>query len=1187
MKKTIAALFALICVAGGANAALVSSNKNTGNTAIVAQAADELSVLEGIHAGHYSYKYADTSIYTTKISVVGFEKTVDGKKQTLSSWTDEKGNEYAVYNVSVTSITKENVVNEYCIGIKKAKTTILDAVMSDKVDISALDGYTPSDKNAPETLLSDLKGKNAKVIADSAFANSYLKTIDLTGVEYIGKNAFNKCAYITEIEIPKTVKFVGEGVFSGSGLKKLTVNNDMPVIPKSFCSETALTEVTFAHPEYIREIGVSAFAKTPLSAPIFNQWYGKDVSNYETLYVDDSAYEGCSSIKEINMPDNVLFLGKKAFYQNTSAKQVIFGKNTWAADQNCFNGCTALVDIEFNDVLTTLAGGCFQGCTSLKYVVGLPATMCDWTEEFSTTGYGIGDGVFSGCTSLIGAVIPTTLQRIAPSMFEGDINLTTVRYANRGDYDRNKAKDVEYLTAYEKDAEGNPKKDANGKIIYKVGPATCENKVKIKDKAFKDCVKLTDVNFPAATDIGASAFEGCTGVKTVSIPKSQYIRDSAFKNCSGMNSFTAGECKVVGNNALEGCSAMEKIELLSDQYGGNVKEDAKGITITSDPDETNSSSGYIFKNCTAAKKITIKGENKVKLCAGMFSGCTELTEIGGDISGVSVIGKECFSNCSAITKLNLPALKILESSAFMNCSALKSISDSGVEINAEDYGSKCFQNCSQLDIEVRGVISTIGANAFQNSAVKKVSIDGMVGGTVVIGASAFADCQYLESATILSPGVDKFSVGASVFSKCPILKKAVYEGPIITASMFIDCPELVTVETSADVFSEKAFSGCTKLEQVIKKGTSEPVTAKEINGSAFMNCAALKNTSADTNTIFKGNTQYSGCSSITSASVSTLTPGMFQNCTSLPSISLTSDITTIPASCFQNCTSLGKFSFGKITQIGDNAFENTAFTAMTLSNMTTIGKKAFANSQSLAKVTVNAEKVDTSAFAECPALKKIEITADSVESNAFAKCQSLSTATLNVKNIGASAFSDDTALKEVTFADGTPESVGASAFLNCNKLSVLKIAGNPTLSSKCIGFVGGKVNPTFVLAGEPNSSVQEYADKNGINFQDMSGEIVIPTTEAPTEKPTQAPTEKPTEAPTETPSNRLAGDANLSGDVTISDAVAILQHLANQEVFPFSDQAKSNADVDGKPGVTGNDAATIQLYDAGVIKELT
>ena len=65
-----------------------------------------------------------------------------------------------------------------------------------------------------------------------------------------------------------------------------------------------------------------------------------------------------------------------------------------------------------------------------------------------------------------------------------------------------------------------------------------------------------------------------------------------------------------------------------------------------------------------------------------------------------------------------------------------------------------------------------------------------------------------------------------------------------------------------------------------------------------------------------------------------------------------------------------------------------------------------------------------------------------------------------------------------------------------------------------------------------------------------------------------------------------AGDANGDSNITISDAVAILQSLANAEKYPLSEQGKLNADVDGVPGVTGKDAAVIQQYDAGAITSL-
>ncbi|MBR1592780.1 MAG: hypothetical protein IJ666_07210 [Ruminococcus sp.] len=70
------------------------------------------------------------------------------------------------------------------------------------------------------------------------------------------------------------------------------------------------------------------------------------------------------------------------------------------------------------------------------------------------------------------------------------------------------------------------------------------------------------------------------------------------------------------------------------------------------------------------------------------------------------------------------------------------------------------------------------------------------------------------------------------------------------------------------------------------------------------------------------------------------------------------------------------------------------------------------------------------------------------------------------------------------------------------------------------------------------------------------------------------------------PVSTLRGDVNLDGKVTISDAVRILQYLANNEKYDLVPQAITNGDVDGTPGISGKDAARIQLYDAGAITEL-
>ena len=67
----------------------------------------------------------------------------------------------------------------------------------------------------------------------------------------------------------------------------------------------------------------------------------------------------------------------------------------------------------------------------------------------------------------------------------------------------------------------------------------------------------------------------------------------------------------------------------------------------------------------------------------------------------------------------------------------------------------------------------------------------------------------------------------------------------------------------------------------------------------------------------------------------------------------------------------------------------------------------------------------------------------------------------------------------------------------------------------------------------------------------------------------------------------LLGDANLDNRVSVADAVAILQFLANKDKFDLNDTARANADVFNMgDGVTAKDAYAIQLLDAGQISEL-
>ena len=167
----------------------------------------------------------------------------------------------------------------------------------------------------------------------------------------------------------------------------------------------------------------------------------------------------------------------------------------------------------------------------------------------------------------------------------------------------------------------------------------------------------------------------------------------------------------------------------------------------------------------------------------------------------------------------------------------------------------------------------------------------------------------------------------------------------------------------------------------------------------------------------------------------------------------------------------------------------------------------------------------------------------------------------------------------------------------------------------CVLEAGDKVEVMWIV---PTKAAGDEAHENGVNTKDGKFQIgyyygeadavtvdnieiyynvpetttttttatttVTTTTTAATTTTTE---ETTTEATTTTElTATLWGDANVDGKVSISDAVAILQSIANSEKYALKPQGKVNADVyDNGSGITGMDASVIQLVDAKVVAQ--
>ncbi|MBQ8121977.1 MAG: glycoside hydrolase family 11 protein, partial [Ruminococcus sp.] len=134
------------------------------------------------------------------------------------------------------------------------------------------------------------------------------------------------------------------------------------------------------------------------------------------------------------------------------------------------------------------------------------------------------------------------------------------------------------------------------------------------------------------------------------------------------------------------------------------------------------------------------------------------------------------------------------------------------------------------------------------------------------------------------------------------------------------------------------------------------------------------------------------------------------------------------------------------------------------------------------------------------------------------------------------------------------------------------------LSNKSFTIPSG-TGDLLLYIESPDSLTDIWLDNVTVAKDGTAGTVV-------TGKGTAGSTSEPTTDPTSDPTSYIWGDANCNGEVTLNDAVAILQYVALPAKYPLSELGMIQADVDGKSGISGMDALSIQKYDAKLIKKL-
>lgn len=193
------------------------------------------------------------------------------------------------------------------------------------------------------------------------------------------------------------------------------------------CSDCGDTEVTL--PDEVVDIGVRAFAG--------NSTIRRVKLHNSVRLLNEECFEGCSALEDIELPDCISKISKRSFANCTSLESVKLPRYLGTVESEVFSGCTALRAVELSEGITEIKNRAFAQCTSLESIQ-LPESICSIDEwafwhcsslreiVLPPAISKIDNNVFGGCTALQRVVLPKGLKDISPYAFNGCSSLSEI-----------------------------------------------------------------------------------------------------------------------------------------------------------------------------------------------------------------------------------------------------------------------------------------------------------------------------------------------------------------------------------------------------------------------------------------------------------------------------------------------------------------------------------------------------------------------------------------------------------------------------------------------------------------------------------------------------------------------------------------------------------------------------------------
>ena len=628
----------------------------------------------------------------------------------------------------------------------------------------------------------------AQTVVGNTTLDSNLQTVILPyTTKTIGGNAFNNCSALNRLIIPTTIESINEGAFSNS----YWYNN--------------VTSGT----DGVYKVGEIVYIQRVLYDG--GETSGEITLKDNTISITSNAFNGCTGLTKVTMPQGLKYIGSSAFNGCTALSSIVvpnsvesIGENTFTSTPWYTNKSDGVGGISIVDGVVYIQRVLYDGSNSTNYVNVKSDTISITGSAFkgnttletivvNSVVKEIGANTFNGCTNLTNINIPKSVQAIGGSALSGCTGLTSIKVDSGNTYYKGNTQNTLLIET------------KTGSIIVgcNVPSVSIPADVKtIQTGAFAGNTNINELVFEEGCQIesiGTSAFAKCTSLTKIVIPASvKILKSNAFNGCSGLVNLTfeansslaeiesdvfsgcvqisnnvvlPQSIEVIGNRAFNGCSNMSGNLILPEKLQTIGVSVFYGCSnITGDliiPNNVTTIGSNAFRNCTGLNGRLLLGSNLVSIANDAFNGCKNISslEMSAD-NKLTTIGNRAFNGCSNMVGelIFTQTLNSIGVSSFNGCSKL--YGEIFLSSQLTSIGSSAFKNCSGLtgDLIISANITTIDADAFNGCANIASLVFEEGSKLTTIGNRAFTNCANIANSIIFPSSVE--SIGFNAFNGC-------------------------------------------------------------------------------------------------------------------------------------------------------------------------------------------------------------------------------------------------------------------------------------------------------------------------------------------------------------------------------------------------------------------------------------